>query len=375
MTESDPSQPSQIGPILDLFASAGYGDAISSDDLSISDKFFHGFASCISSVNPRKIDTVEDIEDALKLMGCPHALQAKQIEDCDYAGIYPAVQWIVSVVKSRQRGSRFENERKASVLTEMQLLKERIEEAGVGSKVQKLVSLLKKSKALERQGTDFQSDCNLKRVILQSEITKFEEDLISDSADRDPHDYLDCSISDLSKKLKSVKKELSIKLRELVSMKRQLDELPIEAELVQYEHRFSELNVLIQDRLRQTRQYYETYNALLEIKDLMIKEISILNSVDSQLGDAIGSPAGRKKLTDSMEAILKGIRQKLEKVQLGLQVEQKTLDALREQYSAAIMDQRHCSVLLKDLQEECRKNESLKKEFTLHEKLRGQTSS
>lgn len=42
--------------------------------------------------------------------------------------------------------------------------------------------------------------------------------------------------------------------------------------------------------------------------------------------------------------------QKLEKVQLGLQSGQKTFDTLRERYSAAIMNQRHCAVLLKDFQ-------------------------
>ncbi|XP_021746318.1 coiled-coil domain-containing protein 93 homolog isoform X3 [Chenopodium quinoa] len=249
-------------------------------------------------------------------MGSP---KATQVGDSDYAGIDPAVQW---TVKTHQHDSNYENERRAYVLTELQLLKEKIEETGIGSKVQKLVSLLKKSK----------------------------EDLRIGNGDNDPHDFLDCSIFDLSKKLKFAKKELSIKLRELVSLKRQLDELPIEAELVQYGRRFSELNVHMQDRLCQTRKYYETYNALLEIKDLMLKETSLLNSVDSQFADAIGDPAGRTKLIDSMEAIMKGIQQKLEKVQFGLQVEQKTLDTLREQYSAAIMDQRHCSVLLKNFQ-------------------------
>ncbi|XP_021746316.1 coiled-coil domain-containing protein 93 homolog isoform X2 [Chenopodium quinoa] len=295
-------------------------------------------------------------------MGSP---KATQVGDSDYAGIDPAVQW---TVKTHQHDSNYENERRAYVLTELQLLKEKIEETGIGSKVQKLVSLLKKSKARERQENEFQSDCN-------SEITKLQEDLRIGNGDNDPHDFLDCSIFDLSKKLKFAKKELSIKLRELVSLKRQLDELPIEAELVQYGRRFSELNVHMQDRLCQTRKYYETYNALLEIKDLMLKETSLLNSVDSQFADAIGDPAGRTKLIDSMEAIMKGIQQKLEKVQFGLQVEQKTLDTLREQYSAAIMDQRHCSVLLKNFQEECRKNERLKMEFALHEKQGGQTSS
>jgi hypothetical protein len=76
-----------------------------------------------------------------------------------------------------------------------------------------------------------------------------------------------------------------------------------------YERRFSELNVCIQEKLQQTRKLYATYNALLEIKDLMLKETSLLNSIGSQFQDVIGTPAGRVKLIDSMEGVMKGIQQ------------------------------------------------------------------
>ncbi|XP_057521662.1 uncharacterized protein LOC130801793 isoform X2 [Amaranthus tricolor] len=203
----------------------------------------------------------------------------------------------------------------------------------------------KSVEALERQGT--KSKCHVKGLSLEAEITKL-EDLISGKGEKYLKDYLDSSLFESTENLKLLKKELSSKLREFVSLKRVLDELPIEAELLQYERRFSELNVHMQDKLHQTRKYYETYNALLEIKDLMLKETSLLNSVDSQ---------------------------KLEKVQVGLQLGQKTFDTLGERYSAAIMNQRHCAVLLNDFQEEYRKNERLKKELARLEKQRSQASS
>jgi hypothetical protein len=39
----------------------------------------------------------------------------------------------------------------------------------------------------------------------------------------------------------------------------------------------------VQGKHRQTRKYYSTYNALLEIKELMLKETSLLNSIISQV--------------------------------------------------------------------------------------------
>jgi len=46
--------------------------------------------------------TVQDIVDALKSMGCAHALQANQIEDLDCVAVYPAVHWLVSLVNTKQ---------------------------------------------------------------------------------------------------------------------------------------------------------------------------------------------------------------------------------------------------------------------------------
>ncbi|CAL5359050.1 unnamed protein product [Camellia sinensis] len=157
-----------------------------------------------------------------------------------------------------------------------------------------------------------------------------------------------------------VKGELAVKLREIVLLKRQLDDVPSQEELIQYEHRFSELYVHIQEKLRQTRELYATFNAMLEIKDLMLKETSLLNSISSQFQDAITSTAGRTKLVDSMEGISKGTQQKLEKVRLALEAERNVRDAVKQRYAAAIVEQRSCYSLLKAFQEECTKNERLR---------------
>ncbi|GMG99030.1 hypothetical protein Nepgr_000870 [Nepenthes gracilis] len=258
-----------------------------------------------------------------------------------------------------------ENESKAAGLNEKQLLKERIDEEGANYMVHKLVSLLKLSKALERQGSELQYQCNVEYSGLLAEISELEKKSLSGTGDNYLCDDLDRFICDSLEKLNSSKRELAVKLQEVVSLKRQLGELPIQAELIQYERRFSELYVHIQERLQQTRKYYATYNALVEIKDLMLKETSLLNSISAQFQDAVSSSAGCTKLIDSLESILKGTQQKLEKVQLTLQGEQKACDALREKYATAITEQRRASLLLKAFQDECANNE----------RLRGQASS
>ncbi|XP_019231170.1 PREDICTED: coiled-coil domain-containing protein 93 isoform X3 [Nicotiana attenuata] len=113
---------------------------------------------------------------------------------------------------------------------------------------------------------------------------------------------------------------------------------------------------------RQTHKYYATYNILLEIKELMLKETSLLNSISSQFKGALTSPAGRKKLIDSMEGILHGVQQKLEKVQIALQSEQKVREALKGKHAAAVSEQRHYNSILKAFQVECARNERLREQ-------------
>ncbi|XP_028086570.1 coiled-coil domain-containing protein 93 isoform X1 [Camellia sinensis] len=251
------------------------------------------------------------------------------------------------------------NQRKANCLNKMQHLQERISREGTTDVVQRLSSLSQSLKALEMQESEHKSNCNAKYSKLQAEVNEL-ENIICGNDDANLSHGINHSLYNSLERLNSAKRELAVKLREIVLLKRQLDDVPSQEELIQYEHRFSELYVHIQEKLRQTRELYATFNAMLEIKDLMLKETSLLNSISSQFQDAITSTAGRTKLVDSMEGISKGTQQKLEKVRLTLEAERNVRDAVKQRYAAAIVEQRSCYSLLKAFQEECTKNERLR---------------
>ncbi|XP_077211706.1 paramyosin-like protein isoform X2 [Tasmannia lanceolata] len=252
------------------------------------------------------------------------------------------------------------DQKKANFLNEMQHLRHRIGHEVDNNMVQSLIFLLQSLKDLERKESDFRSYCKQKRSDMQAEVLELENQILNSNRNKSPSNHFDHSLSVSLGKLNSAKSALSAKLRTNLLLKRQLGDVPSQTELIQYEHRFSELYVQIQEKLRQTRKYYDTYNALLEIKELMLKETSLLNSIISQFQDALTSTTGRTKLIDSMEGILKGIQQKLEKVQLSLHAEQKICDAFKQKYAAAIAEQRHRSSLLKAFQDECARTEQLR---------------
>lgn len=258
------------------------------------------------------------------------------------------------------------NQRKADVLNNLEQLRERINKEGDATYtgVQKLVPLLKSLKDLESQESVLQSDYDVKRTELEAEVCNLEEKIAAGMDSEGLCKDLDCLLSESPEKLNAAKKELAARLRAVMSVKWKLGEVPTQSELIQYERGFSDVNDHIQEKHQQTRKYYATYNTLLEIKELMLKETSLLNSISSQFQDAITTTNGCTKLIASMEGIVKGSQQKLQKVELGLQEEQKVSDALKKRYAAAMAEQRRCYSLLKAFQEECAKNE----------RLRGQTS-
>uniref|UniRef100_A0A7N2N5G1 Coiled-coil domain-containing protein 93 n=1 Tax=Quercus lobata TaxID=97700 RepID=A0A7N2N5G1_QUELO len=375
MAEFQSESTSSLDPILDLLLSVGYADARKTD-ISASKRLSGGLAWCVAAVNsdgPRFDEVPDDetltqqeemqgIEESLRSMGCPHSLEAYQIETLDCNAIFPVVQWLV--YRIRLSLSDDENQQELNVMNQLKLLRERIDKEGASIAVQKLISLMESLKHLERQESEFQLNCNVTRLELQAEVIELEGRIASGCDSKSLSHSLNQSFIEPLEKLNSAKRELAARYRAIVAVKRQLDDVPSQSELIQYERRFSELYVHIQEKLRQTRKCYGTYNALLEIKELMLKETSLLNSISSQFQDAITSTAGRMKLIDSMEGIVKSSQQKLDKVQLGLLEEQKVCDALKQRYAVAVAEQRHCYSLLKAFQEEC----------ALNEKLRCQTS-
>ncbi|XP_006355920.1 coiled-coil domain-containing protein 93 isoform X2 [Solanum tuberosum] len=210
--------------------------------------------------------------------------------------------------------------KKDDLLSEIKQLQEKIDGDPTA---QKILSLLETTKALDSQESELQSRCILEHAKLQTKVDEFEE-LLQRGKEMTFSENLDHTFRDSTEKLDFAKRELAAKLRSTLSFKRQLDDVQSQAELIQYELRLSELYTHIQFK------------------------------------DALTSPAGRKKLIDSMEGILHGTQQKLEKVQIALQSEQKAHEALKGQYAAAVSEQRHYNSILEAFQVECARNERIR---------------
>lgn len=104
-------------------------------------------------------------------------------------------------------------------------------------------------------------------------------------------------VKEAGQRLKAVRLQLAKKNRTIVSLQRQLDDVPSRAELAQYQRRFLELynqginyitphelkklkyEFLVASKHKETKQYYTLYNTLEDTRRYMKTEISLLNSI------------------------------------------------------------------------------------------------
>ncbi|KAK9149782.1 hypothetical protein Scep_008539 [Stephania cephalantha] len=330
--------------VLELFASAGAAEP-RSEGFSVA----AALARCISDTAAggsefRRLSDPEFLlrEDASIFMHCDRT-QVTEVS-CEIEDEKQTLEQLQrnlaheeNSIKTLQIALAEQSQKEANILHEKQNLHKKLDKDSDAYFVERFMVLLKSFKA---------------------DVIKSEKEMPVGEENRSISDDVGPFVC--TEKLNLAKCELAAKVKAVLSLKRQLADMPSQSELIQYERRFSELYAQIQDRLCQTRKFYATYNALVEIKELMLKETSLLNSLISQFQEAISSTAGRAKLANSMEDVLKGTQQKLGKVQGGLQAELNTFDTLKERVARSVAEQKHFYSVLKAFQEECMRNERIR---------------
>lgn len=144
-------------------------------------------------------------------------------------------------------------------------------------------------------------------------------------------------------------------------LRRKLDDIPTRPELMQYERRFEELYDAVQHRLEETRRCFDAYNVAAETSTIVRKEISLLNSLQSQAAEAIATEEGRAALVASLREIRAGVRANLERVDERVRAERAATAALREKVAEARARRRTYLSAVKRFQEACDREEATRR--------------
>ncbi|KAL9707008.1 hypothetical protein quinque_010526 [Culex quinquefasciatus] len=110
---------------------------------------------------------------------------------------------------------------------------------------------------------------------------------------------------------------------------------------------------------RETKQFYTLYNTLDDTKLYLEKEMSLLNSIYENYGNAMQTYNSREQFVQQFEQIVEGVRVNKTKVQKKCDDERAKRDALNAQLLALVEQQRKYAATVKQLTAECQRNEVL----------------
>lgn len=177
----------------------------------------------------------------------------------------------------KQDGDEYEALKRESeeVAAEMQRLEVQEQEANedVKSEIKELILLNEK---LKEEEITFKEDCT--RIIeeLHRKIEEAETLAAMPDDDLTEHDEM---LEKETEALRLGRLQLAKKNRAVISLQRQLDNIPDNTELAQYQKRFLELYNNISVKHKETKQFYALYNSLNDTHLYLEKELTLLNSI------------------------------------------------------------------------------------------------
>mmetsp|Transcript_7207 Transcript_7207/g.13666 ORF Transcript_7207/g.13666 Transcript_7207/m.13666 type:complete len:631 (-) Transcript_7207:188-2080(-) len=221
----------------------------------------------------------------------------------------------------------------------------------------KLKALVLLNESLKSQEEQFKKSCVEQRAKLLAMMKEL-EDGENDEETQRMMEIEKIYNTDMAKMAK-LRQVLAKKNQEIAKVTRAMDDIPTRAELLQYERRFVELYELVQDKLTETRKYYEFYNTLNDVYKYMSNEESLLNSINDGFPKAIKSKTGTSSFLESFKGILANVETNKEHAKKECDNEELMRDTLQQKYSSLLDRQRKYFKAVKENQEECIKNEKL----------------
>lgn len=136
--------------------------------------------------------------------------------------------------------------------------------------------LILQNEKMKLEEINFKENCT--RIIEELHKQIEEAEILASQPDEN-FDEFDEEIQKNRETLRIYRLKLAKKNRAVLSLQRQLDNIPDNTELAQYQKRFIELYNSISSKHKETKQFYSLYNTLNDKHLYLEKEIALLNSI------------------------------------------------------------------------------------------------
>ncbi|CAJ0608288.1 unnamed protein product [Cylicocyclus nassatus] len=152
-------------------------------------------------------------------------------------------------------------------------------------------------------------------------------------------------------------------VQRVAALQSELDNVPSQTEMFQYQQRFIELYMQMGSKHRQARQYVTLYNTLVDVRNFIKKDIELLSKIEDVLPMATQA-AYRDSFISNLNDILHVITAAQKKVVDRTTSLSSEKARLTSEYNELKERSRKFNYLVTKLRAECEKNERLQRELS-----------
>ncbi|CAG0897994.1 unnamed protein product [Darwinula stevensoni] len=243
----------------------------------------------------------------------------------------------------------------AEVLSdELKQLKSQLDTANDGD-IHSLKRMVQRHEELQKEEKEFRISCKEELEALQKEIRELETFEVPVEEGTEIEEALNAQ----KEKVKKLRLEVAEKSHVVASLQRQLDDVPLQAELLQYQKRFLELYHIGAAKHKETKHFYTLHNSLCDTKLYLEKEVKLIDSVIDNFNEAMSTPEAKQEFLAQFESIVSGIKgnkMKVDEKKVNLVKKKESLQAAIQKITEI---QRLYFKTVKDFQTECHRNETL----------------
>lgn len=220
--------------------------------------------------------------------------------------------------------------------------------------LEKVEGLVAKNEKLKQEELKCRETFKQEAANLHAEIKRAEEYEPESSLEKLEEDY-----AEKQALLQKIRLQLAKQNRGILTIQRQLDNIPDRTELSQYQKRFIELYNQVSAKHKETKQFFTLYNTLDDTKIYLTRELSLLNSIFENYNDAMNSQNTMDEYLNQFEKIVEGIRQTKIKVKGKLEMEKTKRDGLNGILLSLVEQERKYALAVKQLATAYQRSEQL----------------
>lgn len=243
------------------------------------------------------------------------------------------------------------NEGKASILEEIKILEIQENETDEDIK-NEIKELILQNEKLKQDELAFKENC--KKIIVELHKKIEEAETLAALPDDESTEH-DESLEQENEKLRFSRLQLAKKNRAVISLQRQLDNIPDNTELAQYQKRFLELYNNMSFKHKETKQFYSLYNSLNDTHLYLEKELALLNDIYDNYAQAMTTVHSKEQFLGKFEEIVEGVTMMKSKIRRKNDDEKAKRDQLNSELLGFIELQRRYAGMIKQFKIACEK--------------------